>query len=128
MVLVQLETADEPEFRHAHARIVKRFIFLLNATSWPKGDEQGQNEGTFAPFDYHHALDHFRVGTLAGKGTSRAHLSELLVVLGASSEMVQIEVIERLADVIEVEGSLALAQHFYTIQNCKYSMKGSFRE
>ena len=107
MVLVKLEAADELKLGHSDASVVESSVLLVDASSWLEWHKERHNERALTPFHDHHAFDHFWVRALGGKRAARANLT--ILILSTSAEMVQIQVVQGLANVIKVEGRLSFA-------------------
>lgn len=112
MVLVELETAN-----NAH---VKGLCFILSTATVSVlalgvGDQEGHKKSTLASFDKQHPLHCVRISCLRRHSAAVVESTELVV--GTTAKMVQVQVVERLADVVEVEASLSLSKHFYKQTN-----------
>lgn len=108
MVLVELEAANEAEFGHTDARIVE--LSVVVTALWPEWHQQRNYQRALTLLDNQHALADITISVAICHSAATSHSSEL--VPSAEPKAIQVQIVERLADVVEVESCLALCKHF----------------
>ena len=109
VVLVELQTAHNAHVVVLCVVLGTAAVHILVLGAW---DQERHKKGTLASLNKQHPFHSVRVGCLGGNSAAVIVEGAKLVV-GTTAKVVQVEVVERLADVVEVEASLSLSEHFY---------------
>ena len=107
MILVELQTSHQLQLRLIC--VIKGRIFFVDTACWSKWYKQRNKQRTFAFLYNHHALDRVRISTLVCKGVTGSHCRALC--LCASPKVIQVKIVQGLANVVEVESRLPFAKH-----------------
>ena len=109
MVLVELETAHNSHVVVLCVVLGTATVSILVLGAW---DQERHKKGTLASLNKQHPFHSVRVGCL-GSNSATVIVEGAKLVVGTTAKVVQVEVVERLADIVEVEASLSLSEHFY---------------